>query len=201
MDLYLSGFRVGKDLTKVLQAQCRNSQICKARKFWNMKIKALAVTGLLLIAVVLISACTGPSEGTPTTTPGTATPVPTTFLTPVPTTAGASLTPGPVRTMPPNLQAEIQVDDKDPIYAQVKVAYRGGSASIHITHIEVKLTRADGTVIVKTLPESGNRKVQVGDEVIMQGTKLTDRIQVTVTLDNGEIYPIIDKLVPYQTRP
>jgi hypothetical protein len=98
--------------------------------------------------------------------------------------------------MPENLQAEFQVDPKDPIYANVRVAYRGGTATIHITHVDVILTKADGTVIRKTLPESGTRKVQVGDEVVIQGTRQTDRLQVTVTLDNGNVYRVIDQLLP-----
>ncbi|MDD1718129.1 MAG: hypothetical protein LUO88_03540 [Methanoregulaceae archaeon] len=166
-----------------------------------MKIKPIALTGIILVVIVLVAGCTGTSDGTQTTVPTTvATTVPTPTATAPPTT-GVSLIPGPTDVMPPNLQAEFQVDPKDPIYAQVKVTYRGGTASIHITHVDVKLTLADGTVISKTLPESGNRKVQVGDEVIMQGTRFTDRLQVTVTLDNGNVYRVIDQLVPYQTRP
>ncbi|MDD1676356.1 MAG: hypothetical protein LUQ40_01315 [Methanomicrobiales archaeon] len=167
-----------------------------------MKIKAVILTGLFLVAIVLVAACTGTSNGTqtPTATP-VGTTIPTSVRTTLPPTTGTSLTPGPTDVMPPNLQAEFQVDQKDPIYAQVKVTYRGGTASTHITHIDVRFTLADGTVISKTIPESGNRKVQVGDEVIMQGTRFTDRLQVTVTLDNGVVYRVIDQLVPYQTRP
>jgi len=36
---------------------------------------------------------------------------------------------------------------------------------------------------------------------VFAGSRFTDRVEVTVRLDNGQSYKVVDQLVPYQTRP
>ncbi|RPJ53578.1 MAG: hypothetical protein EHJ95_01960 [Methanobacteriota archaeon] len=111
-------------------------------------------------------------------------------------TQGPSLSPGPTVTMPPNQRIEVMVDDKDPIYARINVEFRGGSGQSAVTNIALKLTRADGVVVQETLP------ARVGQTIQLQGTRgATDRLEVTVSLNNGQSYKIIDKLMYAQTRP
>jgi hypothetical protein len=59
----------------------------------------------------------------------------------------------------------------------------------------VVLTRSDGTVTEGKL-DFNNRL----SELILQGTRGTDRLQVIVTLHSGSTYTVVDKLIPYPER-
>jgi hypothetical protein len=92
--------------------------------------------------------------------------------------------------MPPNQRIEVMVEEKDPISSKINVEFRGGSGQVAVTNIAIKLTRADGAVIEETLP------ARVGETIQLQGTRgATDRLEVTVSLNNGQSYKIIDKLM------
>lgn len=102
--------------------------------------------------------------------------------------------PEPTVTMPPGQSVTIQVNEKDPIDATITVIFSGGGGQIATKDILVRVTRADGEVIIKHLA------AEKGDTVEIQGTKDTDRIEVYVTLNTGVTYKVIDQLLPYRTR-
>lgn len=129
---------------------------------------------LLVVLLLLVSGCVSPwpaGDGTP----------------PVPT-------PGPVQTLPPGKDVTIQVNEKDTSYATITVIFSGGEGQVAVTDILVRVTRPDGEIIMEHLPPVK------GSEVIIQGSRDTDRIEVFVTLNTGNRYKVIDTLLPYRTR-
>ncbi len=113
---------------------------------------------------------------------------------PGPNAGGGAPTTGPTVTMPPEKAVEIQINEKDPIYATITVIFAGGKGQIAVTDILVQVTLADGKVV------TGHLKPIKGNELTFQGTKETDRIEIWVSLNDGTTYKTIDQLVPYRTR-
>ncbi|MDD1707792.1 MAG: hypothetical protein LUQ33_01305 [Methanoregulaceae archaeon] len=103
-------------------------------------------------------------------------------------------TPEPTFTLPPGQSVTIQVNEKDPIYDTISVIFSGGEGQMATKDIRVRVTRADGEVIIEHLP------AEKGAELIVKGTKDTDRIEVYVTLNTGITYKVIDQLLPHRTR-
>ncbi|MGD1004084.1 MAG: hypothetical protein ABR887_01535 [Methanoregulaceae archaeon] len=143
---------------------------------------------LLICVAVALAGCSGTQNSTSTST---VTPQPGSGSDTCP--PGGCLVPSPTDVLLPNLGVTVTVNPKD--YAGIiAVTFDGGMGMAHVTTINVKFTRADGTV--QTVP-LGNKK---GDEVDLQGTKQTDRVEVTVSMDNGHAYKVFDGLLPYRTR-
>lgn len=107
---------------------------------------------------------------------------------------GGSFATGPTVTLPPGQNVEIQVNEKDPIYATITVIFAGGKGQIAVKDILVRVTTSDGQVTEKHLAP------QKGSEVVFQGTRGDDRLEVIVTLNTGATYTIIDRIIPYRTR-
>ena len=107
--------------------------------------------------------------------------------------AGTLVT-GPVVTLPVTTSVDIQVMQKDSVYSTVDVVFGGGNGQLQVSSGDVVFTRSDGT--------SETRKLQPekGATVTLQGTKGTDRVEVSVIMKDGKTYKIIDQLVPYRTR-
>jgi hypothetical protein len=103
-------------------------------------------------------------------------------------------TPGPTVTMPPGQAVTVQVNEKDTSYATITVIFSGGEGQMATKDILVRVTRPDGEVIIEHLP------AEKGAELIIQGTRDTDRIEIYVTLNTGKTYKIVDQLLPYRTR-
>jgi hypothetical protein len=133
----------------------------------------------LLLAGVAISGCTQAPGGIPSVFQGS---------------SQDGMVPGPTVTLPPDRTVEIQINEKDPIYATITVFFSGGKGQIAVTDIMVRVTRSDGQVTTKHL------EANKGAELKFDGTKEDDRIEVFVSLTNGNTYKIIDQLVPYRTR-
>jgi len=102
--------------------------------------------------------------------------------------------PGPTVTLPPEHAVEIQINEKDPIYATISVIFAGGKGQVMVTDILVRVTRSDGRVTEKHL------EAVKGAELKFDGTKEDDRIEAFVSLTNGNTYKVIDQIVPYRTR-
>ena len=84
---------------------------------------------------------------------------------------------------------------------KIPVIFQGGEGLIHVKKIDVKLTRADGSVQTATI---GNKK---GDQVELDGTRgegslrgPIDRVEVWVSMDNGVTYKTNDELREYRDR-
>jgi hypothetical protein len=94
----------------------------------------------------------------------------------------------------------VDVGEKDYL-GIIPVIFQGGMGMIHVKKIDVKLTRADGTTQMANL---GTKK---GDVVDLDGTRGSgsergqiDRVEVWVTMDNGQTYKTNDDLREYRTR-
>lgn len=134
---------------------------------------------ILLLAGVAITGCMQSPGGSGSLSPGN---------------SQGTLVPGPTVTLPPEQTVEIQINEKDPIYATIPVFFAGGKGQVAVKDIVVRVTRADGKVIEKHL------EPLKGAELKFEGTKETDRIEAWVTLNTGSVYKVIDQLVPYRTR-
>ena len=95
---------------------------------------------------------------------------------------------------------KIDVGEKDYL-GIIPVIFEGGLGMIHVKKIDVKLTRTDGSVQTATL---GTKK---GDQVDLEGTRGTgsargqiDRVEVWVSMDNGQTYKTNDELREYRSR-
>ncbi len=143
-----------------------------------MRLLPLLCMGLLL-SWVAICGCTQVPAGSAQSTQGT---------------AKNGMMPGPTVTLPPEHAVEIQINEKDPIYATISVIFAGGKGQVMVTDILVRVTRSDGRVTEKHL------EAVKGAELKFDGTKEDDRIEAFVSLTNGNTYKVIDQIVPYRTR-
>jgi ABC-type glycerol-3-phosphate transport system substrate-binding protein len=152
----------------------------------QQKISFLAI--ILLCAAIGIAGCTG-TPGTPASQPtATAAPSATPSLSSVP-----DLVPAPTDALPADYEVTIDVGEKDYL-ATIPVIFQGGKGQIHVTRIDVTFTRSDGQVKTTTI---GKNK---GDMIELEGTKQTDRVEVWVSMNNGQRYKTNDVLSPYRTR-
>jgi len=147
---------------------------------------------ILVCAAVAFSGCTGnpntqPVAGPVSTGSGAS-------------ASGSSLIPGPTDVMPENIAVLVNVGEKDYL-GKIPVIFQGGQGQINAKRIDVKLTRTDGTTQIATL---GTNK---GDEIDLDGTKgsgtltgQTDRVEVWVSMNNGQTYKIADVNRDYRTR-
>lgn len=112
----------------------------------------------------------------------------------IPNNSSSVSTPGPTMTLPPGQSVVIQVNEKDTSYATISVVFSGGEAQVATKDILVRVTRPDGEVLI------GHLRPVKGNELVLQGSRDTDRIEVFVTLNSGVTYKVIDRLLPYRTR-
>jgi hypothetical protein len=104
------------------------------------------------------------------------------------------MVPGPTQNMPASTNVIIQAD-KDTISGDVSVQIAGGPGRAVIKEVRATLYRSDGQTMKGTINPATR-----SEEVVIPGTKGTDRIQVTVVLFSGESYTVIDKLLVYRDR-
>jgi len=102
--------------------------------------------------------------------------------------------------MPDNIAVTVTVGEKDYL-GKIPVTFDGGKGQVNVKSITCTLTRADGTSQTVTL--TSNK----GDVIKLDGTRgsgsLTgqaDRVQVSVTMNNGITYKVADVLREYRTR-
>jgi hypothetical protein len=146
---------------------------------------------IILCALIACAGCTSTQSPPPAT--GGISPTPT-------VTGGAGLVPGPTDSMPDYNSVTVDVGEKDYL-GVIPVIFEGGKGLAATKKIDVKLTRVDGSVQTATV---GTMK---GDEVELQGTRgsgsergQADRVEVWVTMNNGQTYKIIDVLREYRSR-
>jgi hypothetical protein len=105
-----------------------------------------------------------------------------------------TLTPGPTQVPPPSLEVKFQAE-RDPISNIVTVTFTGGAGQNGVREVLVRLTRSDGQVITKTFTIP-----RIGISETLQGTKMTDRVEVSVSYYNGERYTVLDETFEYKKR-
>ena len=147
---------------------------------------------LFLCILIACAGCTSPQGTSPSGT-GSAAGSPA-------GTGGASLVPGPTDTMPDYNAVTVNVGEKDYL-GKIPVTFQGGKGQITTKRIDVKLTRADGSV------ETATVGIKKGEETELQGTRgsgsekgQADRVEVWVTTTSGQTYKIVDVLREYRSR-
>jgi hypothetical protein len=142
---------------------------------------------LTVVALVLLVACSGCTNA-PKTPP--ATPVPTVeTVTPAPPPVVTTVTPEPLRTLPSEQVVDLQLN-KDRTYSDITLHYNGGRGMPFVQKIMMRVTRSDGTVEEQYMRD-GN-KPQQGDEIVIRGSRGSDRCEVYVT-SAGQVYKIKDE--------
>jgi len=159
----------------------------------NRTVSLAAAAGLFVL--ILIAGCTSPT-GTgfppPGTQEATVSPVPPTAVPATPVVE----TPEAVSTLPEEQFVDIAVTKERPD-ATIHLLYNGGKGELSVQSVLLVVTRSDGQVIQEYLNDN-SRKPQRGDELVVQGTRGTDRAEVYVTSAN-KVYKIFDK--PLVTAP
>ena len=117
--------------------------------------------------------------------------IPTPFPSPVTSSiATVVATPIAVDTMPPEQFVDLQLTKERPDFS-LHLLYNGGKGELFVQNIMMKVTRSDGQVIEQYLND-GQRKPRRGDELVIQGSRGNDRVEVFVT-SAGKTYKAIDK--------
>ena len=151
-----------------------------------MKNTLFLLTALVLMLCALSSGCTSPTQ---------AEIKPVDNLTPLPTLVTTSVatvvaTPVAVDTLPPEQFVDLQLTKERPDFS-LHLLYNGGKGEIFVQNVMMKVTRSDGQVIQQYLND-GQRKPRRGDELVIQGSRGNDRVEVFVT-SAGKTYKAIDK--------
>ncbi|OPX64143.1 MULTISPECIES: hypothetical protein [unclassified Methanoregula] len=149
-----------------------------------MQKTAVALACSLLVLCALFSGCTSPT-GTGTTR------APTTVSTPppAPPTSEATVipTPVPVETLPPEQDVALVLSKQRPD-SSIHLLYNGGKGEIFVQNIMMKATLSNGQVVQQYM-NNGDRKPRRGDELVIDGTRGTDFVQVYIT-SAGKTYKI-----------
>ncbi len=160
-----------------------------------MQFRVMLVILVVLCGALATAGCTFSKTSPPASAPGTGTSAGTST-----TPAASELTTVPTDEVPSYNMVIVDVGEKDYL-GIIPVIFQGGMGMIHVKKIDVKLTRADGTTQMANL---GTKK---GDEVDLDGTRGSgsergqiDRVEVWVTMDNGQTYKTNDDLREYRTR-
>ena len=162
-----------------------------------MNFSYALITISVLCVLLLCAGCTQPSSQpvTPATTVSTP---PTTLpiFTPVATVTTPSLTPGPVDTLPDQYMVAVDIASNGlSINPQITATFQGGKGQNFVSSIQFELIRADGKVEQQSISQPLNK----GETITLNGTTAnTNRAIISVTLQNGEVYTIIDKQVPFR---
>jgi len=161
-----------------------------------MKQKILPIFCILAMLFLLAAGCSQPAvqpaTPTPTQTQATGTPVATPGETGGPEVTTPPYVEGPI---PSQYEVKVQVDRNtvatDPT---ITIEFRGGKGINFVSTMDVMVITSDGRVL-----EESVYKPQVNDKVVMQGSTGTDRVEVFVTMVNGDRYKIHDAEYPFRS--
>jgi hypothetical protein len=138
--------------------------------------------GLVLCA--LFAGCTSPT-GAEIKSP--ATPAPTPVPTLLTTETTLIPTPLPVETLPPEQDVALVLSKQRPD-STIHLLYNGGKGEVFVQNIMMKVTLSNGQVVQQYMND-GNRKPRRGDELVIEGTRGTDFVQVYIT-SAGKTYKV-----------
>jgi len=116
---------------------------------------------------------------------------PTRTVTPI--TASKALIPQPTQTIPSGQNLYFQVQ-KSPITTRIVVTFAGSAGHNSIKSADVKVTHPDGSVSTGIL-----QPLKGISEIILDGSKGTDRVEIIALMSEGESYRVYDELVPSMT--
>ena len=151
-----------------------------------MKSPLFLLTAFVLVLCALSAGCTSPTQAEikPVDIP---TPLPTPVTTSIATVVA---TPVAVDTLPPEQFVDLQLTKERPDFS-LHLLYNGGKGELFVQNVMMKVTRSDGQVIEQYLNDK-QRKPRRGDELVIQGSRGNDRVEVFVT-SAGKTYKAIDK--------
>jgi hypothetical protein len=157
-----------------------------------MKITVFLSALCVLMFCVLFTGCTSPTDAK-------IKPLDTTVPVSNPTTTSQSAstvvsTPRTVETLPYERNINIQVEKQRPD-ASIHLIFIGGVGEDYVQNIMMRVTRSDGTVEEKYMTD-GIRKPRPYDELVMDGSRGTDQVEVFIT-SLGKTYEIFDKPLAY----
>jgi hypothetical protein len=167
------------------RAQARNTH---GGKLFCMKRPILLSATVMLVLCALLAGCTSPtaSELKPAETP-----VPATVYSPGPTSVATVVsTPLAVETLPAEQYVDLVLSKQRPD-SSIHLLYNGGKGEIFVQNILIKVTRSNGEVVEQYMND-GSRKPRRGDELVVEGTRGQDQVQVFVTTA-GQTYKVIDQ--------
>ncbi|MDO9550357.1 MAG: hypothetical protein Q7J03_05230 [Methanoregula sp.] len=153
-----------------------------------MKSTLFLLTALALVLCALSAGCTSPTQAEikPVDTS-----TPTTLPSPVTSSVATVVsTPVTVDTLPPEQFVDLQLTKERPDFS-LHLLYNGGKGEIFVQNVMMRVTLSDGQVLEQYLNDQ-QRKPRRGDELVMQGSRGSDRVEVFVT-SAGKTYKAIDK--------
>jgi hypothetical protein len=165
------------------RAQIRNIFKFKAI---TMKSTLFLLTAFVLMLCALSAGCTSPTQAEikPVDIP---TPIPSTVTSSIATVVA---TPIAVDTLPPEQFVDLQLTKERPDFS-LRLLYNGGKGEIYVQNVMMRVTLSDGQVIEQYLNDK-QRKPRRGDELVIQGSRGNDRVEVFVTTA-GKTYKAIDQ--------
>lgn len=161
-----------------------------------MKRTLWILVGITVVLCIWMAGCTQPSQEQttpiPTTIPVTtaATPAPTSPTQVPPTTAG--FIEGP---LPSQYSVDVQVVRNTVATSPtITVTFRGGKGINFVHSMDVVISRSDGQVVTGSLA-----KPRVNDQLDLEGTRGTDRVEVFINLITGDRYRVYDQALPFRS--
>lgn len=150
---------------------------------------------ILACSALLASGCMdASSESRVSPTPSLPTTSPTVAPSRPMQTPTLSLVPEPTDVMPYTYSVAVQVIKNtiatDP---SITVTFEGGQGLAFVEFMTAEVIRSDGKV-----DEHAVESPQMGTEIVLSGTTGTDRVIVSVTMDNGVTYKVFDRDMPFQ---
>jgi hypothetical protein len=149
-----------------------------------MQYKITIPVIVLLCAAIVFAGCTGTQSSSGTTTSASGSYAGS-------ASAADNLVPSPTDIVPDNNAVTVTVKQKE-YDGTIHVVFDGGKGQNLVSSIDVTLYTSDGQVVTAKI---GKNKE---DEVILQGTKQTDRVVVYVSEMNGQRYKVADELSLYR---
>ncbi|MDO9036102.1 MAG: hypothetical protein Q7U51_12985 [Methanoregula sp.] len=152
----------------------------------TMKSILFLLPALVLVLCALSVGCTSPTQAEIKPV-DISTPLPTPVISSVATVVS---TPVAVDTLPPEQFVDLQLTKERPDFS-IHLLYNGGKGELFVQNVMMRVTLSDGKVIEQYLNDK-QRKPRRGDELIIQGSRGNDRVEVFVT-SAGKTYKAIDK--------
>ena len=146
---------------------------------------ALVLIGIFSLGSGLLSI---PSAGAAivTTTEPTHAPSLAATTTPLPVTSS-------IEYLPAKMYVGVSVEKNSA--GKVTVNFLGGEGRSFVKEIQARLTRSDGTVVTGTMDPQADFP-----QIVLDGTKATDHIEVFARMYSGKLYKITEQDVAYPVR-
>jgi len=95
-----------------------------------------------------------------------------------------------LETLPAEQYVDLQLSKERPDYT-LHLLYNGGKGQTFVQNILMKATLSNGQVVEQYMND-GKRRPRQGDEIVIKGTRGSDRVEVFVT-SAGRTYKVLDQ--------